>query len=67
MHFPAVSKQLPAGKTWIRSDGKSLNIDGFELGELEQFVWLDGAGLVRKVELSITAAGAGTSETARRP
>ena len=33
--FPAVADRLPQGKSWIRSDGKSVKVGGFELGELE--------------------------------
>jgi hypothetical protein len=36
VRFPAISKSLPSGKTWIRADGKSLKVDGLDVGGLQQ-------------------------------
>lgn len=58
VHFPAVSKRLPDGKSWIRSDGKRVNVDGFELGELEQFAGNDPREL-----LDVLRAAGGAVET----
>ena len=58
VRFPAVSDQLPAGKSWIRSDGKSVKVDGLELGQLEQSARTDPREL-----LDVLRGVAGTVET----
>lgn len=50
VRFPAVSEQLPEGKSWIRSDGKSVKVDGFEVGELEGFASSDPRQLLDMLE-----------------
>jgi len=50
VHFPAISKQLPEGKSWVRSDGKSMKVDGFEFGELEGFASSDPRQLLEMLE-----------------
>lgn len=50
VHVPAVSKQLPEGKSWVRSDGKSVKVGGFEFGELEGFASSDPRQLLGLLE-----------------
>lgn len=40
VRFPALDEQLPSGKSWIRADERA-SIDGFELGQFEQFTTND--------------------------
>jgi hypothetical protein len=57
VRFPAVSDRLPAGKSWIRSDGKSVKVDGLELGQLEGYAGTDPRSL-----LDVLRAAAGEVE-----
>jgi hypothetical protein len=57
VRFPAVSDRLPAGKSWIRSEGKSVNVDGLELGQLEGYAGTDPRSL-----LDVLGAAAGEVE-----
>lgn len=50
VRLPALSAQLPAGKSWIRSDGESVNVDGFQFGELESFASNDPRQLLEMLE-----------------
>jgi len=56
--FPAVSKQLPAGTSWIRVDGKGVEVDGLQLNQLEQSARTDPREL-----LDVLRAAAGEVET----
>ena len=58
VRFPAISKQLPSGKSWIRSDGKSVKVGGFEVGELENSARTDPREM-----LDVLRAAAGEVET----
>lgn len=58
VRFPAVSKSLPAGKTWIRADGQSLKVDGFDVGGLERSARTDPRQL-----LEVLKAAGGEVET----
>ena len=59
--FPLIADQLPAGKTWIKGDAKTLS--GAQAGQLKQFGSLAGTdprdvfGLLKAVSGSITAVG----------
>jgi len=58
LRFPAVVKQLPAGKSWIRSAGKRVQVDGLQIGELESSARTDPREL-----LDVLRAAAGEVET----
>jgi len=58
VRFPAISKSLPSGKTWIRADGRNLKVDGFDVGGLQQSASPDPRQL-----LEILKAAGGTVET----
>ncbi len=53
VNFPAVAEKLPAGKSWVRSDGEGVRVDGFELGTLEDIA----AGDPRELLEMLDAAG----------
>jgi uncharacterized protein YidB (DUF937 family) len=61
VHFPLIAKQLPAGKTWVKGDAKTLS--AADTGQLKQFGSLAGTdprdvfGLLKAVSGSITAVG----------
>jgi hypothetical protein len=50
IHFRAISENLPEGKAWIRSDGESVKVDGFEFGELEDVASADPRQLLEMLE-----------------
>lgn len=54
VRFPAVSERLPAGTSWVRSDGERVKVDGFEFGELDGIASTDP----REVLDLLQAAGA---------
>ena len=59
MRFPAVSKQLPEGKSWVRSDAKDAAKDkAFDFDQIEQFTNNDPRKLVE-----ILRAASGDVET----
>jgi hypothetical protein len=58
VRFPALSDRLPAGKSWIRSDGKQVAVDGLQLGQLEGLASADPRSL-----LEVLHAIAGDVET----
>ncbi|MGH3066071.1 MAG: hypothetical protein ACRDOF_07170 [Gaiellaceae bacterium] len=41
VRFPALQSELPAGKSWIRTDGGDLAVQGFDFSELDQFTKTD--------------------------
>lgn len=61
VHFPLIAKQLPAGKTWVKGDAKTLSSDG--TGQMQQFGSLAGTdprdvfGMLKAVSGSIAAVG----------
>jgi hypothetical protein len=61
VHFPLLAKQLPAGKTWVKGDAKTLS--AADAGQLKQFGSLAGTdprdvfGLLEAVSGSIEAVG----------
>jgi hypothetical protein len=61
VHFPLIAKQLPAGKTWVKGDAKTLSTA--DAGQLKQFGSLAGTdprdifGLLKAVSGSIEAVG----------
>jgi hypothetical protein len=61
LRFPLIADQLPAGKTWIKGDAKTLA--GADAGQLKQFGSFAGTdprdvlGLLKAVSGSITAVG----------
>ena len=61
VHFPLLAKQLPAGKTWVKGDAKTLS--SADAGQLKQFGSLAGTdprdvfGLLKAVSGSIEAVG----------
>jgi hypothetical protein len=61
VHFPLLAKQLPAGKTWVKGDAKTLS--SADAGQLKQFGSLAGTdprdafGLLEAVSGSIEAVG----------
>lgn len=57
IRFPALAKQLPAGKTWIRSEGGNVRLDGLQMSQLEGF-----AGTDPRSALDILRAAAGRVE-----
>jgi hypothetical protein len=50
IRFPGISEKLPDGASWIRSDGEKVKVDGFELGELEDFASTDPRELLKLLE-----------------
>jgi hypothetical protein len=50
VRFPAVDGQLPEGRTWIRSDGKSVEVGGLEVGELQGLAGSDPRDLLELLE-----------------
>ena len=58
VRFPAVSRRLPAGTSWIRADEKGVEVDGLELTQLEQSARTDPREL-----LDVLRAAAGEVET----
>jgi hypothetical protein len=50
VHFPAVSGELPEGKTWIRSDGQGLKVGGFEFSQVEELAASDPRDLLGMLE-----------------
>ena len=61
VHFPLLAKQLPAGKTWVKGDAKTLS--SADTGQLKQFGSLAGTdprdifGMLKAVSGSIEAVG----------
>ena len=61
LKFPLIADQLPAGKTWIKGDAKTLS--SADAGQLQQFGSFAGTdprdvlGLLKAVSGSITAVG----------
>jgi hypothetical protein len=61
LKFPLIADQLPAGKTWIKADAKTLS--SADAGQLQQFGSFAGTdprdvlGLLKAVSGSITAVG----------
>jgi hypothetical protein len=50
VNFPAVSDKLPEGKSWVRSDGEKVQVDGFELEELEDVASSDPREFLKMLE-----------------
>jgi hypothetical protein len=61
VHFPLLAKQLPAGKTWVKGDAKTLS--SADTGQLKQFGSLAGTdprdifGMLKAVSGPIEAVG----------
>jgi hypothetical protein len=59
MRFPAISSELPAGKSWVRMDvGAEARAQGFDLSQFQQFTGED-----RSKMLDILRAASGDVET----
>jgi len=41
VRFPALDQQLPAGKSWIRSDSRTADDQGFDVSQFDQFTTND--------------------------
>jgi broad specificity phosphatase PhoE len=50
VNFPAISDKLPDGKSWVRSDGEKVQVDGFELEELEDVASSDPREFLKMLE-----------------
>lgn len=58
VRFPALADELPAGRSWIRSNGKTVRVGGFELSQLQPYPGTDPRSL-----LDVLKAASGTVET----
>jgi hypothetical protein len=58
LRFPAIGEKLPEGKTWIRGDGRRVEVDGFEFSQLE-----DAASADPRELLEMLKAAGGDVET----
>lgn len=50
VNFPAIGQKLPEGKSWVRSDGERVKVDGFEFGELEDVATSDPRELLEVLD-----------------
>ena len=61
VRFPALQEQLPAGKSWIRTDGSDVAGQGFDFAQFEQFTKNDPREM-----LDLLRAASGEIETVGR-